>query len=94
MFHYMSNNPLRNLGSDNIIKFLLANDCKQGATHGDDTIFYYPGNYDVGVSVRINKKVKKSGYSLATLYNMIHWLEKASNSHITKATWIEWFSKK
>ncbi len=90
----MSHNPLKNLGSDEIIKFLIAHGCKKGKTQGDDTIFYYPGNYDIGININTNRRVKKSAYPKGTLLNGIKWLDKASKGRITKSTWIEWFSEK
>ena len=82
----MAQNPLCNLGSDDIIEFLLANGKKGGPIHGDDQIFYDPRNYKLpGIKVTLNKK---NGTPRGTVGSII------KSSGISKSAWLDWFSKK
>ena len=90
----MSNNPLSNLGWEDIIEFLQYCTCERGRVQGDDLVMYYPKNRTFGILVNVNPKLKRSGYPMGTLLNNIRTLRQMSGNIITKKTWCDWFRKK
>ena len=88
----MSNDPLSNLGYEDVIDFLEKHECERGAMKGDDVIYYYPKNKSWSIKVNMNPRIRRSGYPKGTLLGNIRQLEKVSG--ISKKTWRDWFREK
>lgn len=85
-------NPLRNVGWELVIEFLEHCGCYEGATQGDDVIYYHPSNTQWGIKVNKAPKYRRSGYPLGTLQGNLLNLRQILG--IDKKTCVDWFRKK
>lgn len=88
----MASHVLRNLGSDDIIAFLLEHGCYLGRMQGDDQVFYHPKDPVFGLRVQIKRKRRRGEMPIATVNKIIRNLE--SMAGVTREQWIDWLNER
>lgn len=78
----MGQNPLRNKGTKDFIKFAEMHEFSRGRVSGDDVIYWHPDKIHY-IKITLNKK---DGTPIRTVDNMVR------TSGIDKHTWRKWFS--
>lgn len=87
----MGQNPLRNLGTKDLIKFLEYHGCKitNPTATGDDKVLAHPKNINAGLRITLNRK---DGTPIRTICNIRNWSVKLGIC--TRKDWSDWFGKK
>ena len=79
----MGQNPLRNVGTNDLIAAARDFGFVHSATHGDDAVYV---NKSLGAVIKITLN-RKDGTPLGTVLNIIRW------SGVPKRQWVDWFRK-